>query len=280
MAGDWLKFEKATLDKPEVFAIADALGIDPDAVIGKLVRVWAWFDSHTVDGNAARVTPSLLNRVSGVSGFIEAMAVEGWAVIDASGVSLPHFDRHNGETSKQRALTAKRVANYKAKGNAEVTQEPLPNALPREEKRRGKSTEPNGSAAVAAPAVKADPIWDTGLAFLIRKGIPVKPARGLLGQLRKAAGDIQCGAILADAEAQDISDPAPWLMKAAANAKARGSPNGAPVGKTMQAIQALQEMKNGLAVNRDHDGVPEAALLEFGPDSGGRGNSRGGSGLV
>lgn len=136
------------------------------------------------------------------------------------------------------------------------------------------------ATGAGAPAVKADPIWDTGLAFLIRKGIPIKPARGLLGQLRKAAGDIQCGAILADAEAQDISDPAPWLMKAAANAKARGSPNGAPVGKTMQAIQALQEMKNGLALNRDHDGVSETALLEFGKDSGGRGNPRGGSGLV
>ena len=110
MAGEWLKFEKATLEKPEVFAIADALGIDQDTVIGKLVRVWAWFDSHTVDGNATRVTPAQLNRVSGIAGFIEAMAVEGWAFIEGGGVQLPRFDRHNGETAKQRALTAKRVA--------------------------------------------------------------------------------------------------------------------------------------------------------------------------
>lgn len=62
--------------------------------------------------------------------------------------------------------------------------------------------------------------------------------------------------------------------------KTNGPPAASPPGKTMQAIQALQEMKNGLALNRDHDGVSEAALLEFGKDSGGRGNPRGGSGLV
>lgn len=141
MAGDWLKFEKDTLDKPEVFAIAEALGIDPDAVIGKLMRVWSWFDSHTVDGNAARVTSSLLDRVAGVPGFIAAMAIEGWATVDAAGVSLPHFDRHNGETAKQRALTAKRVQKHKSKGNEAGNADGVTGALPREEKRREDSKE-------------------------------------------------------------------------------------------------------------------------------------------
>jgi len=39
MAGDWIKLEHTTPDKPEVFAMADTLGIDPDAVTGKLCRV-------------------------------------------------------------------------------------------------------------------------------------------------------------------------------------------------------------------------------------------------
>lgn len=75
--------------------------------------------------------------------------------------------------------------------------------------------EPNGSGAGAPP----DPIWGAGLAFLVRKGIPTKQARSLLGQLRKTAGDVETGAILADADAKDISDPVPWLMKAASNAR-------------------------------------------------------------
>jgi DNA replication protein DnaT len=40
MAGDWIKILAATPDKPEVFALAQRLGIDADAALGKLVRVW------------------------------------------------------------------------------------------------------------------------------------------------------------------------------------------------------------------------------------------------
>ena len=100
MAGEWLKFEKATPDKPEVFAIASALSIDPDAVVGKLIRVWSWFDTHTVSGNAAGVTLALLDRISGVSGFASAMKDQGWLEHGPAGVSLPNFERHTGETAK------------------------------------------------------------------------------------------------------------------------------------------------------------------------------------
>lgn len=52
---------------------------------------------------------------------------------DGTTLAIPRFDRHNGKTAKNRALTAKRVAKHKAKnGNEEVTHD----ALPREEKRR------------------------------------------------------------------------------------------------------------------------------------------------
>jgi hypothetical protein len=60
MAGFWIKFDTSTSDKPEVWAIAGQLGIDPDAVVGKLLRVWAWFDDQTETGNAPTVTKSLL----------------------------------------------------------------------------------------------------------------------------------------------------------------------------------------------------------------------------
>lgn len=139
MAGDWMKVEKVTPDKPEIDAIAARLDIDPDAVFGKCFRVWRWFDDHTVDGNAPSVTASLLDRRIGVAGFAEALQAVGWLVVTGEGVTLPRFDRHCGETAKQRGLTAKRASKSKSKsnadgnadGNAKVTQV----ALPREEKR-------------------------------------------------------------------------------------------------------------------------------------------------
>lgn len=143
MAGDWMKIEKTTPEKPEVFAIASIMNIDPDAVVGKLFRVWRWFDDHTRDGNASCVSISLLDRCAGVPGFAKAMQAVGWMTETETGVSLPNFGRHNGETSKQRALTAKRVSAYKKRsnaggnaegndgGNGRVTED----ARPREEKR-------------------------------------------------------------------------------------------------------------------------------------------------
>ena len=57
MAGDWIKVEVSTPDKREVLAITSAMGWDdPDYTVGKLIRVWRWFDQHSVDGNAAGVT--------------------------------------------------------------------------------------------------------------------------------------------------------------------------------------------------------------------------------
>ena len=113
MAGDWLKFEKATLDKPEVFAIAAELNIDPDAVLGKLLRVWSWFDTHTESGNAKRVTKGLLDRIAGLNGFCSAMEQSGWLSDNDGCILLPSFDKHTGKTAKARAETARRVAQHR-----------------------------------------------------------------------------------------------------------------------------------------------------------------------
>lgn len=104
MAGDWLKFEKCTLEKPEVFQIAATLGIDPDAVVGKLLRVWNWYDDQSRDGQASVSVLSLLDRYCGVNGFINAMKSVGWMIEKDGFLILPKFDRHNGTPAKSRAL--------------------------------------------------------------------------------------------------------------------------------------------------------------------------------
>lgn len=136
MAGDWIKFEAGTPDKPEVWQIAEDLNIDPDAVVGKLLRVWAWFDQQTENGNAPIVSRLLLDRLVGVTGFCNSVIGAGWMQIDGDQLVLTNFDRHNGKTAKNRALTAKRVANHKAKTNAGINETVTMDALPKEEKRR------------------------------------------------------------------------------------------------------------------------------------------------
>ncbi|MCI2809370.1 hypothetical protein [Eoetvoesiella caeni] len=189
MAGNWLKLEASTPDKPEVLAITVAMGWDdPDLVVGKLFRAWRWFDEHTIEGNAPRVTVALLDRIIGVSGFASAMAEVGWLVIADDGLSLPNFDRHNGKTAKDRALTAKRVATHKA--NAKSNADNVTDALPREEKNR-EDIQKKEAKASSAPARKieldADGKW-TGIPIAQRSTWETAyPALSLDAELAKAA---------------------------------------------------------------------------------------------
>jgi hypothetical protein len=152
MAGDWMKIELELPDKPEVHAIAGMLNIDPDAVVGKLVRVWQWFDKHTTDGNAFGVTCLLPDRITGVTGFGEAMMFVGWLEQQDNNLVMPKFDRHTSASAKQRALTAKRVAKTRngSSNDASVT-----SALAREEKRRDISTSLRSVDKPKSPRKKA-----------------------------------------------------------------------------------------------------------------------------
>ena len=104
MADFWIKVEKGTPDKPEVFEIAEILQIDPDAVLGKLIRVWCWLDSNSENGHIKTVTHVLIDRLTSHKGFAESMVRVGWLTSDG----VPNFSRHLGESSKKRAKDSER----------------------------------------------------------------------------------------------------------------------------------------------------------------------------
>lgn len=193
MAGEWLKFECSLPEKPETLAITIAMGWDdPDLTVGKLMRLFRWFDQQTIDGNAPSVSAALLDRIIGVSGFVQAVADVGWIVIEGRSIHLANFDRHNGATAKSRALTAKRVANHKsnATANAEGNAHTVSEALPRKEKKREEKKEEKKAPRVprsstphlegvsdellsdyiqVRKAKKAGPLTDTAIAGLQRE---------------------------------------------------------------------------------------------------------------
>ena len=150
MAGDWIKIEHVTPDKPEVVRMAQQLDIDQDAVVGKLIRLWIWADQQTTDGNALSVTDSFIDRCTFATGFAQALRDVGWLGGDGSELSLPNFGRHNGKTAKTRALTNKRVSEKRKRNAASVTegdQKALPEKR-REEKRRSNKTQGTSSRFV------------------------------------------------------------------------------------------------------------------------------------
>ena len=119
----WIKIETSTPDKPEVCTIATKLRIDPDAVVGKLVRLWSWVEVNHIHSNDLGVTLEFLDKLVGHKGFALAMIQAGWLEDDQGRLSLPYFERHNGNLTKGRLMTAKRVKRHRLRkqlGNDDI----------------------------------------------------------------------------------------------------------------------------------------------------------------
>lgn len=191
MAGDWIKLQKDTPDKPEVLAIATRLNLDPDAVVGKLVRIWSWFDTHTVNGNASSVTYSFLDRLTCVTGFAEQVALVGWLEQKGHELTLPNFDYHNGETAKKRALGKNRAEKHRS--NVESNDASVTNLLP-EKRREEKSVIKEANASMSEPTFPTCPqqeilaLWQKHLPYHVQPRIWEGNRRVMLKQRWVQAG--------------------------------------------------------------------------------------------
>lgn len=208
MAGDWIKLQKDTPDKPEVLAIATRLGLDPDAVVGKLVRIWSWFDTHTTDGNAQSVTYSFLDRLTGVTGFAEQVALVGWLEQDGHDLRLPNFGNHNGETAKTRAQGKNRTQKHRS--NAESNGASVTKTSP--EKRREEKI--NTISKDMGVASDKENIFAYGIPLLVNAGVKESHARSFFGKLIKDHGDAAVANILRDCFRVKPIQPLEWLMAA------------------------------------------------------------------
>jgi hypothetical protein len=110
----WIKMRGDLADDPAVVGISRALNIDPDLVVGKLLRFWSWAEANTKDGNACNVDLVWIDRHVRLPGFAKAMADERWLVLKSDGIEIPNYGRHMGQLAKTRQLTAERVARHRA----------------------------------------------------------------------------------------------------------------------------------------------------------------------
>ncbi|MFD2271812.1 hypothetical protein ACFS07_13270 [Undibacterium arcticum] len=141
MAGEWIKMRTNLWDDPRVSQLCDQTGASEAAIVGALYWLWSAADEHTENGVMPGLSTGAIDRKTGIRGIGAALVAIGWVDDTEGGITINHFDEHNGASAKSRVLTAKRVANHKA--NAQVTLPPLAEeqdtvstALPREEKNR------------------------------------------------------------------------------------------------------------------------------------------------
>jgi uncharacterized phage protein (TIGR02220 family) len=135
MAGDWIKMRSDLLDDPAVFRLSTMLQLDRFSVVGRLHAFWAWVDKHASNGYVTGASLQLVDEVVTLKGFGDALVVVQWLEVDGDrGLHIPRFERHNGQSAKERALTNQRVKKHRER-NADVTVMKR-STVTREEKRR------------------------------------------------------------------------------------------------------------------------------------------------
>jgi hypothetical protein len=194
MAGEWIKVEVSLSGKPEVMRLARILGIDADEVVGKLIRLWAWFDKNSVDGVVDGVVDADIDVICYRKGFAASLVSVGWLSVDLvqERISIPLFERHNGESAKKRALKNERQARWRNGVDAEPSTAASTAASTREEKRREDSSVAKATGG-KPPAVKSEDeekreLFDAGKSLLAEQGMPKAQCGSFIGKLAKDYG--------------------------------------------------------------------------------------------
>jgi hypothetical protein len=128
-------------EDPAVFKLAGITGMDRFAVVGRLYAFWSWADHHAVDGRVDGATSQVVDAVTQLNGFSDALVKVRWLEIGDGFIAIPKHERHNGTSAKERALKNQRQERWrrgKSTVDDNVGVKASTKASTREEKRRSK----------------------------------------------------------------------------------------------------------------------------------------------
>jgi hypothetical protein len=206
MAGDWIKLQHVTPDKPEVYEIATRLAVRPEQILGHLARIWIWADQQSRDGHALCVTDVTLDSIARCDGLASAMREVGWLTGYSGNLTFPNFERHNGQSAKKRALAADR--QHKSRENLSRSQRD--ESVTREEKRRVLNKAVSNETEADNPPHES--FWTIGTNLLKTSGLKEKDARAVLGRHAKR-DKAKLAAVVAQMALQPPVDPVAYLEK-------------------------------------------------------------------
>ena len=133
MAGDWIKLEHATIDKPEVRQLARLLKKSHAETFVLLLRFWMWIDLNCSNGDVDGVALCDIDDIVTHKGFATALQEVKWLEVEGSPpkIRIPNFEYHMSQSAKKSALNAKRQARWRdaqrdSSSNALVTLGALP----------------------------------------------------------------------------------------------------------------------------------------------------------
>ena len=114
MAGEWIAYDLALPDKPEVQELIDTTGLPVQDVVFNLLNLWGWASMHCADGTARMTITRLVRTCGATEDFWNAVASVGWLEIDetVATVAVPGWDRRFSQAAKSRAQQADRSRDY------------------------------------------------------------------------------------------------------------------------------------------------------------------------
>jgi hypothetical protein len=114
MAGEWIAYDLALPQKPEVQELIDTTGLPVQDVVFNLLNLWGWASLHCADGTARMTLPRLVRTCGATEEFWTAVASVGWLEIDetVATVAVPGWDRRFSQAAKSRAQHADRSRDH------------------------------------------------------------------------------------------------------------------------------------------------------------------------
>jgi hypothetical protein len=117
MAGEWIAYDLALPEKPEVQELIDITGEPVEVVIYRMLQLWGWASLHCADGRAKMTPPRLCRVCGGTIDFWQAVESVGWLKFDAQDgtVAVSGWDRRFSQSAKERAAARNRAAESREK---------------------------------------------------------------------------------------------------------------------------------------------------------------------
>jgi hypothetical protein len=183
MAGDWIKVEHATPQKPEVAAMAEMLGVSQREMVGILMDYMIWLDVNARHANVTLMSRKRLDSVLRCDGLASCLEAVGWVEWDdgASLMRVTKYDRHNGESSKNRALAAERKRKQRAGEQGKCVTQMSQKIVTREEESREEKKTPSAALTLTAEGIEGFTSAD------LKAWAAAFPAISVPAEIRRAA---------------------------------------------------------------------------------------------
>ena len=127
MAGEWIAYDLALPEKPEVQELIDLTDEPVEVVIFRLLRLWGWASLHCQEGRAKMTPPRLVRVCGGTIEFWRAVESVGWLEFDEQDatVAVSGWDRRFSQSAKERAAARHRAAESREKAAEPDAHDPV-----------------------------------------------------------------------------------------------------------------------------------------------------------